>query len=262
MSTQTPHAPAPPTRPRRAITQELWLVFALSLGASGLRAVLELVGTIAAGGRLNGHTATLNGSQANNPWLDLALQLTSIATALAPVFLVAYFLSAAGDGLGSLGLDFRRPGQDAKRGATLAAVVGGTGLALYVAANAAGLNLTIVAENLPAVWWRVPVLLLSAVQNSMLEEVLVAGYLLHQLRRLGWDDNRALVVSAVLRGSYHLYQGLGGFAGNVAMGLLFGRLYQRWGRVAPLVVAHALIDSVAFVGYLALAGRVSWIPSP
>jgi hypothetical protein len=28
----------------------------------------------------------------------------------------------------------------------------------------------------------------------------------------------------------------------------------------PLVVAHALIDIVAFLGYAALAGRVDWLP--
>ena len=104
-------------------------------------------------------------------------------------------------------------------------------------------------------------LVLSAAQNAVLEEVLVAGYLLHRLRQLGWSDNRALLVSALLRGSYHLYQGFGGFAGTVAMGLLFGRLYQRWGRVTPLVVAHTLIDVVAFVGYAELAGHVSWLPT-
>ena len=55
---------------------------------------------------------------------------------------------------------------------------------------------------------------------------------------------------------------VGGFLGNAAMGLVFARLFQRWGRVAPLVVAHALIDVVAFVGYALLVGRVGWLPTP
>jgi hypothetical protein len=46
------------------------------------------------------------------------------------------------------------------------------------------------------------------------------------------------------------------------MGVVFGRLCQRWGRVGPLVVAHTLIDAVALVGYAVLAGRVSWLPVP
>jgi hypothetical protein len=32
--------------------------------------------------------------------------------------------------------------------------------------------------------------------------------------------------------------------------------------VGPLVAAHSLIDIVAFVGYVLLAGRVDWLPTP
>jgi membrane protease YdiL (CAAX protease family) len=251
-----------PAPPRPWLVQEVWLVFALSLGASGLRALLSLLDDLTSGTALQHQAAVLNGSQApGRPWLDLALQLTSIAFGLVPVLLAAHLLTRSGEGLRTLGLDGTRPRSDLVRGVLLAAVVGGSGLALYLAAHAAGANLVVVAEDLPPVWWRIPVLALSAVENGVLEEVLVAGYLLHRLRQLGWSDNRALLVSAVLRGSYHLYQGFGGFLGNLVMGLLFGRLYQRWGRVMPLVVAHTLIDVVAFVGYAELAGHVTWLPT-
>jgi membrane protease YdiL (CAAX protease family) len=256
--------PEPPgsAPPRRWLVQEVWLVFALSLGASGVRALLFLVADLTNGTALKHQTAVLNGSQApGRPWLDLVLQLTSIGFGLVPVLLVVHLLTRSGESLRTLGLDATRPVSDALRGVALAAAVGGAGLVFYLLAHASGANLTVVAENLPDVWWRYPVLVLSALQNGVLEEVLVAGYLLHRLRRLGWSDNRALLVSALLRGSYHLYQGFGGFAGNVVMGLVFGRLYQRWGRVTPLVVAHTLMDVVAFVGFAVLAGRVSWLPA-
>ena len=55
-------------------------------------------------------------------------------------------------------------------------------------------------------------LLLSALQNGLLEEVLVTGYLLTRLRKLGVNPGDAIAISATLRGSYHLYQGFGGFA--------------------------------------------------
>ena len=242
--------------------QEVWLVFALSLGASGLRALLHLLADLTSGTALDQQAAVLNASQApGRPWLDLALQLTSIGFGLVPVLLVIHLLTRSGETVRTLGLDTTRPRSDLLRGMLLAAAVGGAGVAFYLAVHATGANLTVVAENLPNVWWRYPVLVLSAVQNGVLEEVLVAGYLLHRLRQLGWSDNRALLVSALLRGSYHLYQGFGGFAGNVVMGLVFGRLYQRWGRVTPLVIAHTLMDIVAFVGYALLAGRVSWLPT-
>jgi membrane protease YdiL (CAAX protease family) len=72
----------------------------------------------------------------------------------------------------------------------------------------------------------------------------------------------ALVASSVLRGSYHLYQGIGGFVGNMVMGAVFVLLYRRWGRVGPLVAAHALLGITAFVGYALLAGKVGWLPTP
>lgn len=260
----TAPAAAGAARPgRRLLVQEVWLVFALSLGASGVRALLHLLSDLTSGVPLQQQTAVLNGSQApGRPWLDLALQLTSIGFGLVPVLLAAHLLTRSGEGLRTLGFDASRPLGDGLRAAALAAAVGGAGIAFYLVVHAAGVNLTVVAEDLPDVWWRIPVLVLSAAQNGILEEVLVAGYLLHRLRQLGWSDNRALLVSAVLRGSYHLYQGFGGFAGNVVMGLVFGRCYQRWGRVTPLVVAHTLMDLVAFVGYAALAGHVSWLPTP
>jgi len=119
-----------------------------------------------------------------------------------------------------------------------------------------------VAESLPDIWWRIPVLLLSAFQNAALEEVVVLGYLVSRLERLGVRPSLAIAISAVIRGSYHLYQGAGGFIGNAVMGIIFGILYRRWGRVTPMIIAHFLIDSVAFVGYALLAGHVSWLPAP
>ena len=43
------------------------------------------------------------------------------------------------------------------------------------------------------------------------------------------------------------------------MGLIFGLIYLRWKRVAPLVVAHTLLDIGAFVGYALVAPHVSWL---
>ena len=106
-----------------------------------------------------------------------------------------------------------------------------------------------------------PVLVLSAIENAVVEEVIVLSYLLHRLGQLGWADWKADLTSAAVRASYHLYQGIGGLVGNFVMGLIFARLYRRWGRVMPLLVAHALIDIVAFVGWVLLAGKVDWLPT-
>lgn len=242
------------------IRWEIFAVFAVSLGASALNALLLLIGSLLAPRPLASQQALLVGPLAANHWLDLTLQLASVAESLAPVALVLYLMARSGEPPSVIGLDGREPARDALRGAVLAAVIGGAGLALYLTAFRLGVNLKVVPENLPAVWWRDPVLLLNAIQNGLLEEIVVVGYLLLRLDQLGWEPVMAITVSALLRGSYHLYQGFGGFAGNVAMGVIFAVLYRRWGRVTPLIVAHALIDATTFIGYAALHGKVSWLP--
>ena len=92
-------------------------------------------------------------------------------------------------------------------------------------------------------------LILSALRAGVTEEVIVIGYLYARLTDLGWGKWSIILGSATLRGTYHLYQGFGSFIGNFAMGVLFGWLYTRWGRVLPLVIAHTLIDTAIFVGY-------------
>jgi membrane protease YdiL (CAAX protease family) len=244
------------------IRWEIFAVFAVSLGASALNAALSLIGSLLQRQSLGSQQALLVGPEAANNWLDLVLELASIATALAPVVLVFYLLARTGEGPKDMGLDATQPVKDTFRGAVLAAVIGGAGLALYLAAYHLKLELNVVPEDLPAVWWRTPVLILSAAHDGILEETLVIGYLLTRLDQLRWNPWRAIVFSAVLRGSYHLYQGFGAFIGNAVMGLIFGYLYRRWGRVTPLIIAHTLIDAVTFVGYAALIGRVSWLPKP
>ncbi|GAA3817305.1 CPBP family intramembrane glutamic endopeptidase [Streptomyces chiangmaiensis] len=247
---------------RRILRAETLLVLGLSLGASGVSALISFVGSVTKPGGLKEQAATLNASAApGRPWLDLAWQLFGIATALVPVALVAHFLIREGTSLRTLGFDRTRPWPDLGRGAAIAAVIGSTGVAFYLAARGFGANLTVVPEALPEVWWKFPVLVLSAVQNAVLEEVIVVGYLLRRLGQLGWTPGTALVASSVLRGSYHLYQGIGGFFGNMVMGVVFVFLYRRWGRVGPLVVAHSLLDIGAFVGYALLAGKVGWLPT-
>lgn len=246
--------------PPRLLRWEVFAVLALSLGASALNALLSLIGSLLETKSLSSQAATLVGPAAPNPWLDLAYQIAFIAEALAPVLLVLYLLYRSGERPSDIGLDASQPGKDIARGAVLAAVIGGAGLLLYIAAFHLGISLHIVPEDLPDIWWRIPVLLLSAAHDGLLEEIVILAYVLRRLDQIGWTPWKAILLSAVVRGSYHLYQGFGAFIGNMIMGLIFGVLYKRWGRCTPMIIAHTLIDAVTFVGYAALVGKVSWLP--
>ena len=152
-----------------------------------------------------------------------------------------------------------RPRPDLLGGLALAALIGIPGLGLYVVARALGLNAEVEASGLHSSWWRIPVLVLAAFANGLAEEVVVVGYLITRLRQLGLTRSRSVVLTSMLRGVYHLYQGFGAGLGNVVMGLVFGYAWCRTGRLWPLVIAHGLIDAVAFVGYALLSGQLDWL---
>ena len=253
--------------PTPGLHVEVLLVLGVSLGASAIWSILRIVERLTREVPLAQQTSALNTSVTpDRPWLDLVWQLTGISLALVPVGLAAYLLRRvqspipAGAGAAAfLGGDLRRPGGDVRSGVLLAALIGVPGLGFYLVARAAGLNTQVAAATLTEAWWTVPVLVLAAVENAVLEEVVVVGYLLTRLGQAGWRPAAAIAASSIVRGSYHLYQGFGGFLGNVVMGVVFALWYRRTGRVGPLVVAHALIDIVAFVGYAALHDRVGWL---
>ena len=162
----------------------------------------------------------------DRPWLDLAYQLTGIVIALVPVLLALHLLRRDDPAEPhTMGFDLRRPWQDLWRGVLLSAAIGLPGLALYAAAKALDLNTTIAAANLAGAWWTIPVLLLAAAQNAVLEEVVMVGYLFTGGARSAGEvaDHPT---SALIRGSYHLYQGFGGFVGNLVMGIIFGWFYS------------------------------------
>jgi len=234
---------------------ELLLVLGLSLGQSAIYSLVSLLAKLTRPGPLSDQTSALNVSRSPRPYFDLTYQLLDIFFALVVVGL-AYHLITRDPGRPRLvlGLDLRRPWFDLGGGAALAAVIGLPGLALYFGARALGLNTEVSASGLPHLWWAAPVLILSAVQNAVLEEVIVVGYLITRLRQLRWSIPAVIAASALLRGSYHLYQGFGGFVGNAVMGVVFAVVYLRWRRLGPLIVAHTLLDVVSFVGYQYFCG--------
>ncbi|GAB2609285.1 CPBP family intramembrane glutamic endopeptidase [Pseudactinotalea suaedae] len=252
--------PDPTPARRRRLTAEIWIVLGLSLGRSGVYAVVNILDRLTRG-PLGEQTAEINTSQADRSLLDLTYQVLSIGFALVPVALALYLLSEGGrSAVRRIGLDGSRPGKDALWGLALGAAIGIPGLAIYLAGRALGVTVAVSASGLDDYWWTVPVLILAALKNGLIEEVIVVGYLVERLQELRWRVAVIVMTSSLIRGSYHLYQGWGPFAANIAMGVVFTCFYlSRWGRrrVMPLVVAHTLLDVVAFVGYAYLPA--SWL---
>ena len=238
---QAEQRPGPTTSlDRRTLREEILVVLALSLLASAAYAVLNLLSA-----PLRGVTVA-SVSQSN----ELARQLVGLMFGLAPVWLVVHLLHRSGEGTAAIGLAWDRPRSDIKLGVAFFAVVGVGGLAVYLGAVALGVNRFVVPVPPLGHWWTVPLLLLNAAAAALLEEVIVVGYLITRLRQLAWSPFAAVAASALLRASYHLYQGWGGFLGNLAMGVLFGVAFLRIRRTWPFVIAHFLLDVAAGIGFV------------
>ncbi|WP_239437326.1 CPBP family intramembrane glutamic endopeptidase [Arthrobacter alpinus] len=234
------------SKSRRRLVIEVLLVLGVSLGQSAVYSVVSLLDKLSRAPIAQG-TSTLNAVRNNREFFDFTYQILDIFFALVPVMLVFYLLAEPGKSVfRRIGLDWRHPVRDGLGALGLLVVIGIPSLGLYAAGRAMGITTEIIPSALNQYWWTVPVLVLSAIRAGVLEEVILNGYLLGRLQKIGLGPWAAIVLSALLRGSYHAYQGFGPFIGNFAMGLLFGWVYKKYGRVAPLVVAHALIDIAAF----------------
>jgi len=236
------------TLDRRTIRGEILVVLALSVLASAAYAIVSLV------------SAPLKGvvveSASQNPLF--ANQLIGFVFGLAPVALVIHLLHRDGETVGAIGLDRSQVRRDVGRGALLFALVGSIGLGIYILAVRSGVNRFVVPAPPPGHWWTWPTVVMNASGAALLEEIVVLAYLITRLRQLAWSPWAVIAASAVLRASYHLYQGWGGFVGNLLMGALFAFLFLRWRRAWPFVVCHFLVDFAAAAGWLLSHGHVPW----
>lgn len=252
------------TSPRR-LRAEIAIVLAVTFGTSALNAIARLIGALA-DGPLRDQPVSLNDVLSDDPWLNGALHLIRIVGLLAWGGLAWYLLRA--DGIRTM--PGRLRATDWAWGAGLAALIGIPGLGLYVVGVVAGFGRPIDPAAMGVTAITVVPLLGWAAANAVAEELVVVGWLATRLRQL-WGGGSlgdahlarttvaaVIAASALLRGAYHLYQGVGAGFGNLAMGVIFAAWFLRTGRVWPLVIAHFLIDAVAFTGYPLVA---PWLES-
>lgn len=233
---------------------EIVVVLLLSYGMSALYSIVGIIDRLTRTESLGQQTATINRPLATQELFDLAYQVLGVVSGLAPVGLVLWLVwRDRAPHFATIGLGWETGQRNVRHeltvGVGLAALIGIPGIGIYLAARAMNLGVTVVPTALDTHWWTVPVLILWALRAGLGEEIVVVGYLFDRLKLLGWSPWAIVASAALLRGTYHLYQGFGGFVGNIAMGAIFGALYMWKRRLLPLITAHVIIDTVAFVGY-------------
>ncbi|MGH2768826.1 MAG: CPBP family intramembrane glutamic endopeptidase [Actinomycetota bacterium] len=235
----------------RSLAEEMMIVLALSLLPNAVYALINLLEV-----PVPGSTAALFDQQVSttNPW-EVVREFLPAIFDLAPVALVFHLARRDGEGLAPFGLGAAGILRDLRPG-----IAAGLGLAAaaslaYLVSFRLGLHRFVIPVPPPGRSWTVPLLVVGAVSTSMLEEVIMAGYLLHRLEQLRWSVPLAVGATSVFRGVYHLYQGPGGMLGNLVLGGIIGWAFYRWRRTWPLVAAHATLDIAAGLAFMAVQGR-------
>jgi membrane protease YdiL (CAAX protease family) len=97
---------------------------------------------------------------------------------------------------------------------------------------------------LPATWAERRWWVLVSVSAGVCEETLFRGFMLHYLHVFPWTLNLtlALLISSVVFGLNHLYQGAVGVAGTAITGFLMGLLFLLTGNLLLPIILHAVID--------------------
>jgi CAAX protease family protein len=84
-----------------------------------------------------------------------------------------------------------------------------------------------------------------ALTAGVCEEFLYRGFVMAALSRAGLFSWAVVVISSVLFGLAHTYQGKGGVLGTTLLGLVFGATRLALQSLAPVMVWHGAVDIVA-----------------
>jgi membrane protease YdiL (CAAX protease family) len=180
------------------------------------------------------------------PVTNLVLGILDYFPVAAMVPLALFLLSRTGQPPHVLGFAVPRFFADILPGLGLAAASWATEFAILIPLAPLLVHHTSLFNEVPTghvpsyyVIWGIAISATTAVA----EEVLVNGYLITRLGQLGWTPNGALVLSLILRTSYHVYYGLG-FLLTIPFGFFVTRSFQKHRRLSRPIAAHFLFDAI------------------
>ena len=217
-----------------------WVMFAFLVPAVG-SAIVPLVEHAEGVNDIDRFAAFVRGQPLVNMILGIVIYLGVGST----VPLVLWLLRRTGDTAASLGLGWPSWGLDIWPGVGLSALSFVTEIGVLiplapVIAHSRLVNQPVIG-HVPS-YYVFYGLVISAV-TAITEEVLVNGYLLVRLEQLGWTPQRALMLSLLLRTSYHVYYGIAVFL-VIPFGYFVTRSFQKHRRLTRPIAAHFIYDAV------------------
>ena len=184
----------------------------------------------------------------NVPWPDdfsreMISHAVSSLQVLAPLL---YIMWRSSGGWGEFGITKPEPLMDGVLALVLFSLAWLTTIFLATALAApAGAGEDVIADR-PSGLVEHVLLVVAMIANSLSEEFFMRAYLITRLRQLGAHWITAVVVSALLFASYHIYQGYSAITPVAVNGLIYGATFALTRRVWPLVASHTLYNLLIF----------------
>jgi membrane protease YdiL (CAAX protease family) len=182
----------------------------------------------------------------------IALYASTIAFQWLAVAVVTWRAWAHGYGAAELGLIAHNTTR-----LISAAIVGGATIAALqwlnlrrmgrIPVKSRGLIQAIAERILPQSTVELLPFLALAVTAGLCEEFLYRGFAMAVLARLGSPVWLAILVSSILFGLAHLYQGRGGFVSTMLIGTVLGSGRMAYDSLVPVIFWHTAVDVVAGV---------------
>lgn len=187
-------------------------------------------------------------SVVSNDVANLFLGMLAYLPVLSIVPIALFLLWRTGQGRRELGLGIPSFKRDVVPGLGLGAAAFGVEILLLIPfsamiTNHSKLISTVSVGHFPK-YYLIEAIFMSAV-TAITEEVLVNGYLLTRLYQLGWSPRASLILSLILRTSYHVYYGFG-FLLTIPFGYFVTRSFQKHQKLNRPIVAHFLYDAILF----------------
>jgi membrane protease YdiL (CAAX protease family) len=229
-------------RARRSLVLETRWVMVAFLTPVVMSAVLVFAEHVSGVGDVSRFPSIVHG----HPVTNMVLGIFAYAPVAATVPLALFLLSRTGQDREVLGLGVPRFKRDIFPGLGLGAAAFGCEMVILIPfaqfmVNHRSLFVSVTTQHVPkyyVIWG----LVISAV-TAITEEVLVNGYLITRLGQLGWTPRKSLILSLILRTSYHVYYGIG-FILTVPFGFFVTRSFQKHHKLNRPIVAHFLFDAI------------------
>jgi len=229
---------------RRSLVWETWFVVGAFLIPSVGGAIVPLVQHAYGVSNLARFPSFVN----NNPLINMILGMVTYISLGTIVPIALFLLARTGNKPRTIGLGWPSFVLDIWPGIGLGLASYGSEIILfatyYLFVHDKGLQTNPVVGTVPH-YYVIYGIFVSAV-TAITEEVIVNGYLLVRLEQLGWSNRNALILSLVVRMSYHIYYGVTFPIVVLPFGYFVTRSFQKHKRLNRAIATHFLYDAVLF----------------